>query len=96
MFTVKDYEVITDWDGSVSIRRSDGACIPTDPRNVDYYDFLQVEKADKKSEIKRTTILSPKQEDIIDPVIKLQEELTILKERVAKLESTTKDTEIIK
>jgi len=96
MFTVKDYEVVTDWDGSVSIRRSDGACIPTDPRNVDYYDFLQVEKADKNSEIKRTTLLPPKQEYIIDPVIKLQEEIASLKERITSLESTKEDSMIIK
>ena len=91
-----DYEVVTDYDGTVIVRRSDGASIPTDPRNVDYYDFLQVEKADEKSEIKRTTLLPPKQEDIIDPVIKLQEEITSLKKRITSLESTKEDSMIIK
>lgn len=76
-----DYEVVTDYDGSVSIRRSDGASIPTDPRNVDYYEFLQVEKTDKKGEIKRTTIPAPKIEE--DPLL-------------ARISTLEKDVETIK
>lgn len=59
MFKAIDYEVITDHDVSVSVRRSDGASIPTDPQNRDYYEFLQVEKADTLGEIKRTTLVKP-------------------------------------
>lgn len=81
MFTASDYEVVTDYDGNVVVKRSDGASIPTDPRNVDYYEFLQVEKADAKSEIKRTTIPAPKVEE--DPMVALKARVTALESEVA-------------
>ena len=83
-----DYEVGTDWDGNVSIRRSDGASIPTDPRNKDYYEFLQVEKTDTKGEIKRTSIPKPastvSQEDRI---AKLEADLLAATAKITTLES---------
>lgn len=81
-----DFEVVTDYDGTVIVKRSDGASIPTDPRNVDYYEFLQVEKADAKSEIKRTTIPAPKVEE--DPIVALKARVTALESEVA----TVKDS----
>lgn len=86
MFTASDYEVVTDHDGSVVVRRSDGASIPTDPRNVDYYEFLQVEKADKAEEIKRTTLSAPRVEE--DPLVALMARVTALESKVA----TVKDS----
>jgi len=81
-----DFEVVTDYDGNVIVKRSDGASIPSDPRNVDYYEFLQVEKADAKSEIKRTTIPAPKVEE--DPMVALKARVTALEREVA----TVKDS----
>lgn len=80
-----DYEVVTDYDGSVSIRRSDGASIPTDPRNTDYYEFLQVEKADEKNEIKRTTL--PEPEPTIDPLVAILEKITKIETNLSKVTS---------
>lgn len=90
MFTAKDYEVVTDHDGSVVVRRSDGASIPCDPRNVDYYEFLQVEKADKAEEIKRTTLSAPRVEE--DPLVALKARVKSLESELTtlKLSTTTK------
>lgn len=80
-----DYEVVTDWEGTTFVRRSDGASIPCDPRNADYYEFLQVEKADKAEEIKRTTIPKPVAE---------KSQLELIEARLATIE--TKVDTIIK
>lgn len=84
MFKAIDYEVITDHDGSVSVRRSDGASIPTDPRNRDYYEFLQIEKADEKKEIKRTTLPKPEltksdTEIILEKITKIESDIITMK-----------------
>ena len=89
MFKAIDYEVITDHDGSVSVRRSDGASIPTDPRNVDYYEFLQVEKTDKAEEIKRTTIPKPVAEKSQLELIEAR--LATIEEKVDTIIKSTKD-----
>lgn len=84
-WTAKDYEIITDHEGNTIVKRSDGASIPTDPRNVDYYEFLQVEKSDKKNEIKRTTIPAPKAEE--DPLLA---RITSLEKDIATIKSSLK------
>ena len=89
MFTASDYEVVTDHDGSVVVRRSDGACIPCDPRNADYYEFLQVEKADKKGEIKRTAIPKPVAEKSQLELIEAR--LATIEEKVDTIIKSTKD-----
>lgn len=44
IYTPSDYlVVVNEDDGSISIRRSDGARIPTDTRNRDYQEFLIVD-----------------------------------------------------
>lgn len=78
IFKATDYEVITYPEGGMVVNRSDGASIPTDPRNRDYQEFLEIEKADEKKEIKRTTIVESEPEP---------SEIEILKAKVAKLES---------
>jgi ribosome-associated translation inhibitor RaiA len=82
-----DYEVVTDYNGDVIVKRSDGASIPCDPRNSDYYEFLQVEKSDAKSVIKRTTIKAP--ETVDDPMIALKSRIDKLETELATLKSTT-------
>ncbi len=44
-FIPGDYEILRENGATVSIRRSDGASIPTDPRNRDYAEFLRVTEA---------------------------------------------------
>ena len=36
----KTYSLITFPEGSTTVRRSDGACIPMDPDNTDYQQYL--------------------------------------------------------
>lgn len=95
MFKAIDYEVITDHDGSVSVRRSDGASIPTDPRNRDYYEFLQVEKTDEKKEIKRTTIPKPEpvksdMEIILEKFSKIERDISTISSKIVVLEEKVK------
>lgn len=82
-----DYEVVTDYDGNVIVKRSDGASIPSDPRNRDYYEFLQVEKADAKSEITRTTLPAPTVEE--DPMVALKARVTQLENELTTLKAST-------
>lgn len=80
----EDYTVVTHPEGWITIIRSDGANIPFDPRNVDYFEFLQVEKEDLNGEIKRVTI----QELVQYPP--LEERVSSLEDVVASiLESDT-------
>lgn len=89
-FTASDYDVVTyEEDGSQAIKRSDGASIPPDPRNKDYYEFLQVEKADEKGEIKRTTIPKPVAEK--SPLELIEARLATIEEKVDTIIKSTKD-----
>jgi len=75
-FTVSEYEVVTyEEDGSTTIKRSDGASIPTDPRNRDYQKFLAVTVGQK---VKTTVIPIPEPEP---------SGIDLLKARIATLES---------
>ncbi len=76
MFTAKDYEVVTDHEGQVSIRRSDGASIPADPRNRDYYEFTEIEAQDTENLIKRTTL--PKPEPVTSEIDTLKAQVSAL------------------
>lgn len=92
-----DFEVITQPDGSVSVKRSDGASIPTDPRNRDYQDFLAVEQADEKGQITRTTIPEPEPvksevEILKEQVAALQKELSTVKSDVSTLKASAETT----
>ena len=75
-FTVSDYELVTyEEDGSTTIKRSDGACIPTDPRNRDYQEFLAVTAGEK---VTTTVIPIPEPEP---------SEIDVLKARITTLET---------
>jgi hypothetical protein len=92
----KDYEVITDQYGDVTVKRSDGAIIPKDIRNIDYYEFLEIEKKDEKQEIKRTTLVMEEPKPVVDPIVEINARLTKLKSDIVILKTfihkTTIDT----